>query len=37
VAMFLAMMEDNGTDLNLGDDWPRLRVLIAAELARPAA
>jgi AcrR family transcriptional regulator len=36
-AMFLAMMEDNGADLNLGADWPRLRAVIDTELARPQA
>jgi AcrR family transcriptional regulator len=32
--MFEAMMDDNGRDLDLGDDWPRLRELVAAELHR---
>jgi AcrR family transcriptional regulator len=33
--MFDAMMEDNGNDLALGDDWPRLRALVAAEVVSP--
>ncbi len=27
-ALFRAMLEDNGRDLNFGDDWPRLRELL---------
>ena len=30
--MFAAMMDDNGRELNLGDDLDRLRALIRAEL-----
>lgn len=33
-AIFTAMLEDNAGDLNFGDDWPRLRELARAELAR---
>lgn len=32
-AMFAAMMDDNGRELNLGDDFDRLRGLIRAELS----
>lgn len=31
-AMFAAMMDDNGRELNLGDDFDRLRTLIRSEL-----
>jgi AcrR family transcriptional regulator len=31
-AMFAAMMDDNGRELNLGDDFDRLRTLIRTEL-----
>ena len=32
-ALFAAMMDDNGRDLNLGDDWPRLTALVRSELS----
>ncbi len=32
-ALFRAMLEDNGRELNFGDDWPRLRELLT-EVAR---
>jgi AcrR family transcriptional regulator len=32
-ALFRAMLEDNARDLNFGDDWPRLRALIDAEMS----
>jgi AcrR family transcriptional regulator len=32
-ALFAAMMDDNGRDLALGDDWPRLTALVRTELA----
>ncbi len=37
-ALFRAMLEDNGRDLNFGDDWPRLRALLTevADSAEPA-
>jgi AcrR family transcriptional regulator len=35
-AVFRAMLEDNGSELNLGADWPRLRAIIDTELSRPA-
>jgi len=30
--MFAAMMDDNGRELNLGDDWTRLTALVRSEL-----
>ena len=33
-ALFRAMLEDNGRDLSFGDDWPRLRALVDAEMTR---
>ncbi len=35
-ALFRAMLEDNGRELNFGDDWPRLRELLT-EVARSPA
>ena len=35
-ALFRAMLDDNGRDLLFGDDWPRLRGVVADELAREA-
>jgi AcrR family transcriptional regulator len=34
-ALFAAMMDDNGRELNLGDDFPRLRALIRGALGPP--
>jgi AcrR family transcriptional regulator len=31
-AMFRAMLEDNGTELGLADDWPRLRRLVEEQV-----
>jgi AcrR family transcriptional regulator len=36
-AMFMASMEDNGRDLDLGDDYQRLLAVIREELAAPVA
>lgn len=36
-AMFAEMMNDNGRDLNLGDDWERLTGLIRDDLDNPPA
>ncbi len=33
-ALFRAMLEDNGRDLAFGDDWPRLKGLVAEEIQR---
>lgn len=33
-ALFVAMLEDNASELNFGDDWPRLRELARTEMAR---
>ncbi len=35
-ALFRSMLDDNARDLGFGDDWPRLRALIEAEMTRPA-
>lgn len=32
-ALFRAMLEDNGRELGFGDDWPRLRELVATEMS----
>lgn len=34
-ALFAAMMDDNGRELNLGDDFDRLQALIRAEIGSP--
>jgi hypothetical protein len=33
-ALFLAMLEDNASEVNFGEDWPRLRELARVEMAR---